>query len=296
MSKVERLLLHPQTSQQIDLFLAKPHHFLLLVGPSGLGKFTIGRLISSRLLNLDSNQTLSKYPFFHYIARPDNRREISIDQIRDLIANLRLKTTGQGTLRRIILVKNAHQLSEEAQNALLKTLEEPPADSLFIFTVDSLSNLLPTIVSRARIINLQPSTLSATKDFYKDRFDLQKIEQAWQLGSGRPGLIYALLNGNQEHGLKQAIDQAKLFLSETKYQRLIDKNGLSQNREKLRLFLDALHIIVQTLQRVAIDKQKNVSQIKFVKTSQLISQLKIALDANVGSRLIYLALCLKLEL
>ncbi|HCM51830.1 TPA: hypothetical protein DIS56_01730 [Candidatus Saccharibacteria bacterium] len=296
MTEFERLLMHMQTSQQIELFLKKPHHFLLLAGPTGSGKLTIGLLVGSKLLNFGSYQDIHKYPFFDHIVRPHDKKEISIDAVRDLTAKLRLRTTGRSPVRRIILIENAQHLSEEAQNALLKTLEEPPADSIFIFTVDSLSNLLPTIVSRARIIDVQPTNPEAAENFFNTKFDSRKIDNAWQLSRGRVGLMHALLDDGQQHELKQAIDHAKLFLAQAKYERLLDKSTLAQNREKLGLLLDALQIVIQALQKLTVQKRKKVNPTKFIKSLQLIQKLKMSLDANANSRLIYLTLCLDLEL
>jgi len=108
--------------------------------------------------------------------------------------------------------------------------------------------------------------------------------------------MHALLDDGQQHELKQAIDHAKLFLAQAKYERLLDKSTLAQNREKLGLLLDALQIVIQALQKLTVQKRKKVNPTKFIKSLQLIQKLKMSLDANANSRLIYLTLCLDLEL
>ncbi|MDJ0875820.1 MAG: DNA polymerase III subunit delta' [Desulfobacterales bacterium] len=81
---------------------------------------------------------------------------IRIDQIRDLIATLAKKPYGRG--RRVAIIAGAHAMNPEAGNALLKMLEEPPADTILILTAPQTSDLLPTIVSRCQHIRFRPLT------------------------------------------------------------------------------------------------------------------------------------------
>jgi DNA polymerase-3 subunit delta' len=75
-------------------------------------------------------------------------KEIKIDQIRALSDFMNISTHRQG--RRVILLYPAEALNAAAANALLKTLEEPPADTVFLLVTNSLDRLLPTILSRCR--------------------------------------------------------------------------------------------------------------------------------------------------
>lgn len=77
---------------------------------------------------------------------------IGIDQVREIISFVNL-TASQGGGKAVI-IKEAQTMTPEAQNAALKTLEEPPANVLLILTSPSAEHLLPTIVSRCQIINL----------------------------------------------------------------------------------------------------------------------------------------------
>jgi DNA polymerase-3 subunit delta' len=79
---------------------------------------------------------------------------IRIDQIRRLLDSLSKKPYGRG--RRIVLIAEAHGMNPEAGNALLKMLEEPPANTILILTTHQTSDLLPTIVSRCQRIRFRP--------------------------------------------------------------------------------------------------------------------------------------------
>jgi len=83
-------------------------------------------------------------------------KSIGIEQIRELEKKLVLKPY-QGKIK-ITIINEAEKLTLPAQNALLKTLEEPPANSLIILTAAKKDSLLPTIISRCRIVRLRDET------------------------------------------------------------------------------------------------------------------------------------------
>lgn len=81
-------------------------------------------------------------------------KSIPVDEIRALIA-----ITGRHTFeggRRVVLIEQADKMNPPAQNALLKTLEEPVPGTIFLLMTESPSLLLPTIVSRCRELKLHP--------------------------------------------------------------------------------------------------------------------------------------------
>ena len=79
---------------------------------------------------------------------------IKVGQIRDLLDTMALKPFEAKT--RVVILQDAQALNPSAGNALLKALEEPPADTLFILTTEELSDLMPTIVSRCQHVRFRP--------------------------------------------------------------------------------------------------------------------------------------------
>lgn len=158
-------------------------HALLFTGIDGVGKrkaalaFAMACLCSGGQLNGDA---LSPHPFSHShqnhpnrpCARCHNCRRVAsgnhpdviqiapegayirIGQIRSLCNTLSMKPYESGF--RIVIIANAHRMNIEAGNALLKVLEEPPAKTILVLTAASLSELLPTIVSRCQRICFNP--------------------------------------------------------------------------------------------------------------------------------------------
>jgi len=93
------------------------------------------------------------HPNLHLVKSLSGRKNISIDQIRELKKFMMKKSLGSET--KVAVIIEAHKMTVEAQNALLKTLEEPPKGSHTILTSSDFSLLLPTIISRCQIIKLK---------------------------------------------------------------------------------------------------------------------------------------------
>ena len=118
------------TREQSEL----PHSFLF-TGETGCGKTTFGRIVAARLGCSRVN--------FREIDSADFR---GIDFIREIRQQVKMMAVGGGV--RVWLLDECHQLSRDAQNALLKSLEDPPAHVFFILCTTEPQKLLPTIVGR----------------------------------------------------------------------------------------------------------------------------------------------------
>jgi DNA polymerase III delta prime subunit len=105
-------------------------------------------------------QTMGEYykdhPDILTIKPLDGKKSIGIDQVRELIRFLTQKPY-QASYK-LAIIEDAHKLTIPAQNALLKTLEEPPTYATIILGTKTENSLLPTVVSRCQKINVQSST------------------------------------------------------------------------------------------------------------------------------------------
>jgi DNA polymerase-3 subunit delta' len=192
-----------------------------------------------------------------------------------------------------VLINGAQFLSMEAQNALLKALEEPPESTIFIMTATSETAILPTIASRAQRLSVLPVSLDEATKFLQSRFGKAKIESAWQLSQGFAGLLFALLQEDKTHPLKLAVDDAKRFLTMNRYERLLYLDKLSTNKAELLQFLDALKRILAVLHHNAL--KNNPSQSKRLAAGRrLAGAATDALSRNTSARLVGLELALQL--
>jgi DNA polymerase-3 subunit delta' len=169
------LLLHPTTRDQAAHFVKNPSHALLLTGASGSGKSTLALALAAQLLDLPEARNS---PAVRHI-QPINA-SISIEAVRQLRLFVKLRSPYRHkTTNRIVLIEDAHYLADEAQNALLKLLEEPPSGFVVFLTATSQQALLPTIQSRvARLAVLAPQASDSASFFATRKYDASAIRRS----------------------------------------------------------------------------------------------------------------------
>ena len=100
---------------------------------------------------------------------------LKVDNVRE--AKEFLQTTShQANGKKIVTIYGADRLNLQASNAILKIVEEPPADCLVIFTVNNLNDLLPTIISRCRLISLSKPSIDDAIKFLKQTDNIDLID------------------------------------------------------------------------------------------------------------------------
>lgn len=189
------LLLHPLTQKKLAQLIQRPPSSIVLSGPSNIGKHAIAQRLVCSLLHIRLDQ-LAGCGMYRELAA--DKMKIGIDQIRDLLQFFALKTTGSDTIRRVVVIPDAELMTHPAQNALLKTLEEPPSDAVLILTTSEPGRLLPTILSRTQIVVVQNPSQEATKAFLASHNSATEVQQAILMTDGRIGAIKSLLDADKE--------------------------------------------------------------------------------------------------
>ena len=243
------LLLHPLTAKQVADFVRQPAHALLIIGPQGIGKSALVIDMAAQLLGV-SDQKLAEQPYVSFI-RPTKEHSISIAAVRTLEHFMSLKVPGD--IKRIAIIEDAHLLTMEAQNALLKTLEEPPKGTYVLLTAANEQALLPTIRSRTQILTVKRPATNELVAYFSEGYDKKYVQQALLISGGLPGLTEALLTGDQNHPLVIAVEYARQIVQKSSFERLTMIDSLTKERE---LCLD-IFTILQQMAHIALTQSNN---------------------------------------
>lgn len=143
-------------------------HAFLLSGPHGTGKRTCANYLTQTILCASPQAPCGQCPACKKVMaglHPDvqvvgeEEKSISVDTIRALRDQLALRPFEAD--RHITLIPRADRMTAQAQNALLKTLEEPAGGNVFFLLTDQPGAMLPTIVSRCRRLRFSPVSVEA---------------------------------------------------------------------------------------------------------------------------------------
>lgn len=155
-------------------------HAILLWGPEGTGKLSLARSYAATLNCTNRGQSVpgcGSCASCHAIGtgnHPDVRivepegQHIKIDQIREAIETVSYRSYSGGW--KVWILRHADRMRDEAANSLLRILEDPPADTVFMLTAENLYSMLPTVVSRCRLVRFSPVSQSTVEDLLVDRY------------------------------------------------------------------------------------------------------------------------------
>ena len=174
----------------------------ILEGPERIGKATIARAIAGEALKTDRLDSHAE--FFEMVPDPElTTNALGIWSARQAKQFLQLKSAGR--LRRIVFVEHAERLTTQAQNALLKMLEEPPREALILLVVTHADDLLQTIRSRSLRLRFR---LVPDSEIFAMLADLgagrERAEEICQLAHGRPGLAKSLF---EDTAMREALSR-----------------------------------------------------------------------------------------
>ncbi len=234
-------------------------HAYIIEGPSGSGKHTLATAIACSLAPASAKKIRNgNCPDVLLISHEENRKTIGVDAIRALKETASL--TSSELDFKVFIIEEADTMTVQAQNAFLKTLEEPKQDIYILLLCESSVSLLPTILSRAPIMRMQIFN-DDELDFYiteneKKAMELKKKDpESYQFiirsAAGRIGEVKKKLAPRSSAGdielFQKTRQYIKILSSFKKSEFYIFSNTLATKREELSDFLSILEKALRDL-------------------------------------------------
>lgn len=182
------LLFHGATGIGKKAFAIEFAHWLMCEQP--LVDKACGECKSCQLIKAESN------PDFINLSPEEEGKAIKVDQIRELIEKISLTSHGAGY--RVIIISPADALNINASNSLLKTLEEPPANTILILITDKPSKLMATIRSRTQMIRFELPDAKQSMQWLSEQ-NIDKSDLVLKLSAGAP---LAAISMTEDGGLE----------------------------------------------------------------------------------------------
>lgn len=184
-------------------------HAIIIEGDSGLGKHTLADFLSKTAVCSSDDAPCGKCSDCHLAdikSHPDitvtlpeeGKKNISVGQIRNLKNDTFVRP--HQAEKRVFIIDSADTMNEQSQNALLKVLEEPPGDIIFILITETKAALLSTIISRCVTLTLSTPELLVAADYIEKNgnFKREEIEIALKESGCNIGKALQLLAGKSD--------------------------------------------------------------------------------------------------
>ncbi|HET9856632.1 MAG TPA: hypothetical protein VFP99_02255 [Chthoniobacterales bacterium] len=219
-------------------------HAYLISGPAGSGKREVAAQLASTVNGTDAGDVFSSKAREIFVAEPESKsRRILIEQIRELEHGLQMRAADG--CRKVAIIVEADRLQPQAANAFLKTLEEPPANSLLLL-LSALPEALPdTIVSRCISIPLaadgeeielpeRAELVELLRDTAREKS--WSVQQAYRVGQGMQSLL-----GKVREEIKAQTAEA-LKNEEARYRNSTDGAWLDDREDYYKALTESLYI------------------------------------------------------
>lgn len=234
-----------------EIASGKLSHAYLIEGGEGCGKTYFARFAAAAVLCTGDKPPCGRcpscvkalagsHPDLFYFS-PDKKASMGVETVRDIKKSLFFMPNDGD--RKVYIIDDAQKMTVQAQNALLKFIEEPPASVLFFIVADKKESLLPTVVSRTRIISLAPSDNADIRRFLMSESKKsggEQIDEAINMAEGSPGKALKLLCRDFSRQRQLCLDFMPVLVSTSKSDAMAFLLSMKLNRDGVKEFFTLL--------------------------------------------------------
>lgn len=188
-------------------------HAYIFFGENGIGKSIVAEEFGKKILHVDKENPIDLIKW----KISSNKKSIGVDEIRNLIIDINKKPYEEN--KKIIIVYNCEKMTIQAQNAFLKTIEEPPSETYIIMLCQDISSLLDTIISRCQIYKFNRLNENDMHKYINKKYydlDDHKYKVVSAFSEGIPGKADLLVTSTEFNEFRDSIIEilAKLYNSD----------------------------------------------------------------------------------
>ena len=226
-------------------------HAHIIAGTDGIGKSNLANKFARNILG-----KLEDKDYVDIINYRCKKASFGVDDVREIVEEINKKPF-EGD-KKVIIIYDGNKLTVQAQNALLKTIEEPPNGVYIILLCESLELILDTIKSRCQIYKLSPLTkgeISSYLSNMNDEFSKDEINAAISYSQGVPGKAEAFLKDSSLRELRNTLVELLFLLTKSSSMELLDfETKIVAFKDKKE---DILNILASFIRDIIVYKEIN---------------------------------------
>lgn len=269
---------------QIEEYFKNPRHAVLLTAPKGYDMHGVVKKLTELFPGYAKERLLE--------VLPNEKGSIGIDEVRTIKKSVELKSYSPQD-HVYVVIYNVSSMTDEAQNALLKALEEPNINVHFILTTTSTGGIFDTILSRVELIHVsKPSKQMIVHSLKSLGYAETSIEEAYRFADGIPDTMLGILDQPEKNAYSVTAATCKQFLVSSPYERLRIIESYTSDRLLLISFLDTLLTLIKA--SILSLPQHSPKKEAWRRRCSEILELKDMLHSNISVKLAATALAINL--
>lgn len=228
-------------------------HSYMFIGTEGIGKSKFAKIFAKKIMCVSKSEDCNKCDScikFDNNNNPDftqidsDGKIIKIEQIRQMQERIIEKPII--SQKKVYIINDADLMTPEAQNCLLKTLEEPPEYTIIILIVENESKILPTIKSRCMKINFENIEPNLIKNYLQENCGVNEVtENILYMCNGSIGKAISIKDNIEAY--KKIEDNIKCVNKKNKLDFFQDAKDLFQDKEQIKSYLEYTNVILYNM-------------------------------------------------